>query len=1118
MKLNFYLIRSGCLGLLCFLTSYVNSQTTYYVSSMGSDAAAGTSSATPWKTLSKVSSTSFSTGDIILFRRGDEFLGQLKIVSSGVTIDAYGSGEKPVISGAEQITNTWTINSGNIWECTFTSNKPAAINNLFHGSLRLPISRYPNKAANNGYLNFESHSGLTQITDSQLGSSPVWTGADVVVRSERFRLNRTTVTSHSGSTLTIPSMATIENLRDGYGYFFVNDLKAIDTEGEWAYKSGTGKLYLFSGSNPNSKTLYFPRRDTLVYINGAANVSLKNIKITRAGKVGVLLRNSAGSTIDGIEVTSSGGDGIIYNGCAGGLLQNSAISYINNTGVWSNGSSSQLTMTNNIVSDIGDEAFAKSKTFIGIDCNSPNSTVSNNTVSRTGYTGIISAGLNNLVKRNVVDSACLALEDMGGIYTNYNVGANNGMIIEENIVTNSIGEMLGAPGEYSKANGIYVDNMSTGVTVRNNTVAFIRGAGLFANANRSGNEFHNNTAYSCGVNEFSIYKPVDIPQYQISGNILVSNSKLEAHKVVNSDHTEEFTYQEMGSYTANYIISPFTVKPVYVSYKTGNGIQTSATYSPYEWETASPEISGTTPAPIAYSTDSTASNVIKFYYNKTSSAQTVYLPVGRFINAQNEAFCSTTVLQPFTSLILFKAGNGSCVSPSVCSEPGNVAVDSIGGSTAVLSWNGVNGSMNFDLRYKAEADTIWKYAHNIQDTTFKLLNLKPQTYYEYQLRTSCYGAESSWKAFPVFKTVQELPLHVFINADYTNCGPASAFASIHSDTDNKWTLQNSGGIGTVDKDMIRSSSVSEDAPEITLTVTDVLDSCSTYDVYLYYLSPVTQPWKTKARLSSNPTFITYDRNTSGAELLADNSGSNSSNRLFRAKLGTVSGADGFSVILDDINYGTSSSRSVFDGVGYIKVSEQGPLAPDSLTSTAVIPNKVNLQWRDLSLNETAYIVERREGTGAFSAIAILPANSTSFQDSVPSANIFTYRIYASNGTCRSSFSNQSTIDYTGMVLMGFSSFEKSRTESPDFNDNFYKQTGILVYPNPTQGVITLEIPSSDHVVNVLLRDLNGNQVCRDQLIPYQNKMTLDIKSRPAGMYILEIDNRGKKQYYKVIKN
>ncbi|MCJ8208994.1 right-handed parallel beta-helix repeat-containing protein [Mucilaginibacter sp. RS28] len=76
----------------------------YYVDSTGSDTNDGLSTLTPWKSIDKVNSITFSPGDQILFKCGNSWSGQLHPRGSGasgtpIVIDQYGTGNKPVIRG-----------------------------------------------------------------------------------------------------------------------------------------------------------------------------------------------------------------------------------------------------------------------------------------------------------------------------------------------------------------------------------------------------------------------------------------------------------------------------------------------------------------------------------------------------------------------------------------------------------------------------------------------------------------------------------------------------------------------------------------------------------------------------------------------------------------------------------------------------------------------------------------------------------------------------------------------------------------------------------------------------------------------------------------------------------
>lgn len=79
--------------------------TTYYVDAgSGSDANAGTSEAAAWQTLAKVNAMTFTQGDKILLRAGQQWVEQLKPKGSGasgnpITIGAYGEGPRPIVDG-----------------------------------------------------------------------------------------------------------------------------------------------------------------------------------------------------------------------------------------------------------------------------------------------------------------------------------------------------------------------------------------------------------------------------------------------------------------------------------------------------------------------------------------------------------------------------------------------------------------------------------------------------------------------------------------------------------------------------------------------------------------------------------------------------------------------------------------------------------------------------------------------------------------------------------------------------------------------------------------------------------------------------------------------------------
>ncbi len=95
--------------LLLVVVQLPHAQAIYYVDPSGSDGNNGLSPSSAWKTIRKVNLRTFSPGDRILFKRGGTWREQLFVPSSGragnpITFDAYDSGDKPIINGADVIT------------------------------------------------------------------------------------------------------------------------------------------------------------------------------------------------------------------------------------------------------------------------------------------------------------------------------------------------------------------------------------------------------------------------------------------------------------------------------------------------------------------------------------------------------------------------------------------------------------------------------------------------------------------------------------------------------------------------------------------------------------------------------------------------------------------------------------------------------------------------------------------------------------------------------------------------------------------------------------------------------------------------------------------------------
>ena len=126
MKMARWLL--AAIAVVCALGSAATGATYYVDATNGDDTKDGQSTATAWKTIAKVNSSSFAPGDQILLKRGEVWRESLVPPSSGtsgnpIRFDAYGSGEAPTLTGYLPLpSGAWTLDSGNVWKATVTGN------------------------------------------------------------------------------------------------------------------------------------------------------------------------------------------------------------------------------------------------------------------------------------------------------------------------------------------------------------------------------------------------------------------------------------------------------------------------------------------------------------------------------------------------------------------------------------------------------------------------------------------------------------------------------------------------------------------------------------------------------------------------------------------------------------------------------------------------------------------------------------------------------------------------------------------------------------------------------------------------------------------------------------
>lgn len=458
--------------------------TNYYLSDKGNDNHDGKSRGTAWCSLKKLSEVMqlVQPGDSILFERGSIFIGQLGISRSGIFLGAYGSGLKPVISGSIEISK-WVSLGKNIWraECTSCVKEPG---NLFLDGKFQPLGRYPNK----GYLTLSgSLQSETSISDSNLKfADGYWNNAEVVVRSSRWTIDNLPTTNYSHKTFTtnIPASYLLQN---GFGYFIQKHLATLDQPGEWFFKSTTKQifLYLTPGAKPTDHTIEVSVHDVGLTALNVHNIIINNLTFQHHRIAGVSVKECSAIKFQSIDIFNSGKNGLEVINCKNPRVENSLISDSNNNGVeWHNNIGGVLTHTSILRTGLhAGRGVSGNGTYIALNIPSGNSQAVNNlfeynTIDSTGYSGIDFRTGNTHIKNNLVTNFCLTKDDGAGVYTWNNTLRDN--IIEGNTIVKGIGSGEGAVNSAQLfASGIYIDDRSSHVLIKNNTVSHCSTSGIF---------------------------------------------------------------------------------------------------------------------------------------------------------------------------------------------------------------------------------------------------------------------------------------------------------------------------------------------------------------------------------------------------------------------------------------------------------------------------------------------------------------------------------------------------------------------------------------------------------------------------------------------------------------
>ncbi|HUC81403.1 MAG TPA: PA14 domain-containing protein [Flavisolibacter sp.] len=563
MKKPMHSLRRAASLLLFLVAAIAANATNYYFSSQaGDDSRTGQQAqnpSTPWRSLTKLNAMFhlLAPGDTVFLKRGDVFYGTIQPSVSGsssqpIVITAYGAGELPVVSGVQRVLN-WKQKSGNIWEAD--TDIAGQLNILLVNGEPRAIGRYPNSS----YLKVDQFNGNTSITDNALANGANWNGGEVVIRKNRWIIDRNKITNHSGSTISYNSESGYPAAAN-FGYFLQNHPAALDQEGEWYFQNG--KIGLFTRGNPTSAAIEAGVVSNLVQIENQSNIQFSSIDFSGANGTAFKIQNASNISIVGCRIRNSGVNAVDASNAFGLSVQLTEVLHTNNVAlnlINCNGT----TIRQNKITNSGTIAGmgkGGDGTYSAILINGDNNTVEGNKIENTGYVPLSFNGSAVLIKNNFINRFTLVKDDGGGIYTwNNSAGAPNytNRRIEGNIVLNGMVATAGTDDQSEKfSHGIYIDDNAANVEIVANTVANIEGSGLYIH-NARDVSIKNNTAFNNTVQLSMIHDDIapnsPIRNTDVRNNVLFS---LQPDQAVAEYKSRRDDLAEFGSFDGNVYSRP----------------------------------------------------------------------------------------------------------------------------------------------------------------------------------------------------------------------------------------------------------------------------------------------------------------------------------------------------------------------------------------------------------------------------------------------------------------------------------------------------------------------------------------------------------------------------------
>ncbi len=570
----------------------------YYCSNNGADTNSGFKPEEAFQSIERLNKLELSAGDSILFRRGHVFIGQLNISKSGnnnksIYIGAYGKGQKPVLTGAQIITD-WIKREKNV----FSTQTSYLIKQLYVNNKLQTIARYPD----NEYLRIDRNDSV-YLYDSELKNIKYpLKDATLRVLTCNWQWEIRRIKKLQNNTLILDSVVW-RPFKKGFAYYLENNYKFLSKNGEWYQNRRSKKITFITNNNLKQQKVEGAIFEHGIYIHdnvnylkirdisfekyavsaistgeNVANISIENNTISQTEVFGIHFSSSAyNCTIKNNRILDIRGKGIDLfepNKCLITRNEIKRIGLIAGYGFDGANNGTGIAVTNNEFRDENYTNVAR------------RNTISYNNIDSTGYNGIRMDGTENTAAYNVVKNAVLTMNDGGGIYcwalpNNYNYTTKN--IFKNNIVIGVHGNTSASAGDYNITACYYIDNFSNNITLENNIAVNCKKGFLINDAachiTLKGNLTYN-TRKALVFDTYKKEKNISRGKNHVTQNTFFLKNRGDIALMLKYQHKHTF---DMGVIDSNLFISPlYSIINEY--FEREEGLEISRCYALEKWQ------------------------------------------------------------------------------------------------------------------------------------------------------------------------------------------------------------------------------------------------------------------------------------------------------------------------------------------------------------------------------------------------------------------------------------------------------------------------------------------------------------------------------------------------------